>query len=378
MSGSNNTPPPPLSLLNLSSLVSAMAASVQGAATTALDFAVGSVLRAILEASASVALWLQYLLVQTLAATRLATSNGSQVDTFVEDFGLSRLPAVAATGTVTLSRYTATNQAQVVSGGLLKTADGTQSFTIIADTTQLTWSASADAYIIPAGTTSASVTVQADTSGTAGNVLANTITLIASSIPGVDTVTNPGAFANGVNAQTDQQVRNAFTAYINSREEATSQAIEFAVDNLGVNVTSDVITVSPGVIQVVVDNGTGSPPSSLLAMAGSAVNLARAAGIQYSVTGPTMLTANVTMTLTIAAGYSFTTVSAAVQTALATFIDALSIGVALPWSRIGQIAYSASGGVTNVTNVQLNGGTSDIGGSAIQVVRAGTIQISQA
>ena len=64
-----------LSLQNFSTLVEGMAASVQGAASL-LDLTVGSVLRAILEANAAVALWLQWLIVQVLATTRLATSTG--------------------------------------------------------------------------------------------------------------------------------------------------------------------------------------------------------------------------------------------------------------------------------------------------------------
>jgi hypothetical protein len=52
-----------LSLQNFSSLMEGMAAAVQGAASSLVDLTVGSVLRAILEANASVALWLQWLIV---------------------------------------------------------------------------------------------------------------------------------------------------------------------------------------------------------------------------------------------------------------------------------------------------------------------------
>jgi hypothetical protein len=80
-----------LSMQNFSTLIEGMAASVQGAAKSLLDLTVGSVLRAILEANASVALWIQWLIVQVLAATRLATSSGTDCDSFCADFGFSRL-----------------------------------------------------------------------------------------------------------------------------------------------------------------------------------------------------------------------------------------------------------------------------------------------
>ena len=85
-----------LSLQNFSTLAEGMAASVQGAATTLLDLTVGSVLRAILEANAAMALWMQWLIVQTLSTTRLATSSGADCDSFGADFGFERLLAVVS------------------------------------------------------------------------------------------------------------------------------------------------------------------------------------------------------------------------------------------------------------------------------------------
>ena len=100
-----------LSLQNFSTLVEGMAASVQGAAASLLDLTVGSVLRAILEANAALALWMQWLIVQTLSATRLATSAGADCDSFGADFGFARLPATAASGVVVVSRFTPSLQA---------------------------------------------------------------------------------------------------------------------------------------------------------------------------------------------------------------------------------------------------------------------------
>ena len=61
----------PLSLQNFTSLVQNMAAAVQASAASLLNLTVGSTLRAILEANASVVLWLQWLILQVLSLTRL-------------------------------------------------------------------------------------------------------------------------------------------------------------------------------------------------------------------------------------------------------------------------------------------------------------------
>ena len=65
-----------LQLQTFTSLVSSAAAAVQGAASQLVDLTVGSVLRAVLEANASLALWLQWLILQVLRTTRAATSQG--------------------------------------------------------------------------------------------------------------------------------------------------------------------------------------------------------------------------------------------------------------------------------------------------------------
>ena len=64
-----------------------VAAAVQAQASALINFSIGSVLLAITEACASVGLWLQWLILQVLALTRLATSTGTNVDTWVVTSG---------------------------------------------------------------------------------------------------------------------------------------------------------------------------------------------------------------------------------------------------------------------------------------------------
>ena len=108
-----------LSLRSFSTLVQDMCASAQGACADLLDVSVGSVTRALLESSASVALWLQYLILQVLTMTRLATSVGSDVDSWVGDFGLARLPGTMAVGSVTLTCLAPQSQSAVVPVGCM-------------------------------------------------------------------------------------------------------------------------------------------------------------------------------------------------------------------------------------------------------------------
>ena len=133
-----------LQLMTFSSLVETAAAAVQGSAKQLLDLTVGSALRAILEANASIALWLQWLIVLVLQTTRAATSTGSDLDSWMADFSVTRQSAVAATGSVTFSRFTDTASALVPVGTQVRTTDGTQTFNVAEDDSNAAWSASQD------------------------------------------------------------------------------------------------------------------------------------------------------------------------------------------------------------------------------------------
>src|SRR5438309_1612078 len=122
-------------LQNFTTLMQNSAAAVQGSARQLIDFTTGSTVRAIMEANASIALWIQWLLVLLMQRQRLKTCSGGDVDTWVGDYGVLRLPGVAASGVVTLSRFTLGAAATIFPGTTVITADGTQTFAVVTDTT---------------------------------------------------------------------------------------------------------------------------------------------------------------------------------------------------------------------------------------------------
>lgn len=362
---------------SLSTTISNMVASAQARAKVLLDFTVGSVNLAIIEAVAQVVIWLEGLILTLLAVTRAATSNGSDLDSWMADYGLTRLAATSSTGQVTFSRFTPTYQAVIPVGTVIQTADGTQQFTVVADTTQTAYSATLGGYVIAAGINSAVATVQAVNTGTQTNVLANTITTLTQAIQYVDTVTNAAGFTNAVDTETDTAFRARFVTYLNSLSKATKAAIGAAI--LGVQ-QGLVYTISEnlnyagatqiGHFSVIVDDGSGSPPSALITSVYNAVDAVRPFTSTFEVHGPTVVSATVTMTITTASGYTHSALVTTVQTALLNYINTLPLGTTLAYSRLAQIAYDASPGVTNVTAVTLNGGTADLTATAAQVIKA--------
>lgn len=368
---------------SLSVAIQNMATSAQAKARVLLDFTVGSVNLAIIEAVAQVVIWLEGLILLLLATARAASSSGADLDSWMADYGLMRLAATSSTGQVTFSRFTPTFQAVIPVGTVIQTADGTQQFTVIADTTQTAYSATLGGYVVGAGVGSAVATVQAVNTGSATNVLANTITTLTTAVQYIDTVTNAVTFTNGLDAETDTAFRARFVAYLGSLSKATKAAIGAAIlavkQGLQYTLLENVNYVGStqmGNIVAIVDDGTGSPPSPLLSSVANAIDAVRPFTSTFEVHAPVVVTANVTMTITTASGYTHSAVVATVTTALQSFINGLALGASLPYSRLAQVAYDASPGVTNVTAVTLNGGTSDMTATSLQVLKYGTVSVA--
>jgi uncharacterized phage protein gp47/JayE len=368
-----------ISILATQQIVSAYAAAVQAKAKSAISFVSGSLELARANAVAALMMWLQALAMQILALTRASTSIGADLDTWMADFGIVvREAAVAATGTVTFARFTATLQATIPVGTTIQTADGMQKFTVIADAAQPSWNVSLNAYVLGAGVSSIAATVQAVTTGTAGNINAATLTQITSAIAGVDTVTNAAPFATGVNAESDaallarfqlmlQGLRSGIKASVAAAIEALQQGIQFSI----VEDQTFAGAVQEGFFYVVIAPYT----APLATMVYSAVDAVRPMGINIAVYPANTLAANVAATVTAQAGYTHANVAAAVTTAIQNFIAAVPLGSGLLWSQLYSVAWGVPG-VASVTGLTLNAGTADIAGTANQAIINGTTVIS--
>ena len=356
-----------LPLQNFTTLVQNMAAGVQGSASQLIDLSIGSVLRALLESCASVALWMQWLILQVLSMTRAATSSGPDLDSWMADFSLTRLPGAQAVGQVTFARYTVGSNAVLIpTGTTVSTTDGTQSFAVVGQTSNPAWNGS-NGFVLAAMATSVTVPVQATAPGLAGNVLPGAIGLLTTPIAGIDTVTNTLIFSGGVNAESDAAFRSRFQLYINSRSLATAGAVEYAVasiqQGLRYAVLENVDTMGnalPGNFCVVVDDGTGAPPDTLLARVSAAVEAVRPIGSTYSVQGPAAIGISVAMSAAIANTQDAAQIALSIQQNVLAWIASLPIGGTLAVSKIEALAHGTDPSVVSVTGTTINNATLDV------------------
>lgn len=366
-----------LPLQDFTSLVRTQAAAASASCRQLIDVTVGSVLRAVLEANAAVGLWMQWLIMEVLATTRAATSKGADLDSWVADFGLARLPAAPAHGQVTFGRATPGLGATVPIGAMVRTGTDASAeiFTVSADASNPAWTGGG--YRLAASDVSVTVPVVAQRAGQSGNVLAGSVVMLASAIPGVDTVFNAGPMLGGLDAESDEALRSRFGEFLDSRTRATAQAIGFAILSLQQNVSYTIAervdtagAVRPGHFTVTVDDGTGAPSASFLAKVAAAIEPIRPLGSTFSVRAPLIIQVTIQAHVT---GPS--DALDAVTAAIVAFISRLPIGAPLIISRLYQVAYDADNRVSNVRAVSINSASLDLTPPSYGLLRPLTVSV---
>lgn len=165
-----------------------------------LDTSIGTVPRKMIDAFAQV---------QAMASADAAVQNyvfqidakaGADLDDFVLTFSMVRLMPKRSVGTVTFARPSA---AQVD----VPIAPGTQ---IATATTPAVVFATVAPAVLTAGSTSIDVAVQAVVTGSASNVPAGALTMLASDVQGITSLTNDAPTTGGADAETDEQLRDRF------------------------------------------------------------------------------------------------------------------------------------------------------------------------
>jgi uncharacterized phage protein gp47/JayE len=184
----------------VSQLKAALAASLPE-----LDTSVGTPMGKILDAFAgtlSDAYLDNHLLTYTYD---IDSKNDADLDAFTQLFGIARLPAKRATGTVTFTRGSDNTDSIVFIPINFQIASATDTGVIFQTVTGATMNV---------GTLSVTVPIQAVEAGPEGNVGPNTIINMSSPIQGVASVTNTSATSGGMDQETDSALRARWKATV--------------------------------------------------------------------------------------------------------------------------------------------------------------------
>jgi hypothetical protein len=330
------------------------------------------------------------------------------VDSYVNAFGVFREQASAAMGQVVFSVNSPPMQPILIpavapgstTGVIVQTIasiGGTQ-FIVIIDTTNPNYNATLQGYVIAAGTTSVSATVQCLSDGVQGNVAANQITQVFAgpgvvTIAGIAAVNNPLSFAgtltSGVALETDTALISRFAITMQTGTVATSSALAAAILGVQLNLTysiGDGLNASGGAqlahFTVVVNNaGVATAPSSnLIAQVLAVMNVTRAAGISCQVIAPTLVACNIVANVQVLPGFLASAVVAACAAAYTNLannvgLDPQGSATSLKIAAVYATLYNVPG-VRDITGLTLNGGTVDVPAAFAREIVAGSVSLS--
>ncbi len=327
---------------------------------------------AVFEATGTQDVFLESLLQIIWTAARASTASESDLDSFCADFNFYRLAATTAQGTVTLSALSApVVQVPIATGVLVQTPGGAIQYQLIADTTQPAWSPALNSYVLPAGQLSINATAQATVAGSADNVQPGQLTQFATGVAGIATVTNGAAITNGLDQESDIAFRARFIQYLASLSKATLGAILFAVNSVQQSLSTlplenTAVNFTPmlGTNTIIVDDGSGNPPATLLNNIQAAVNGVRAFGIQVNVKGPSTINCVISLSAVTSSKPTETsaTIQSNIQNAVLNYINGIELEDNLQTVYINDIVTVATASDPNVMTVTL--GSVTINGAA--------------
>lgn len=233
---------------------------MRGVQDKVTDFNVGSVARTLVEAPA---VEIDELYQQMFHGLKEAIP----VAVF-STFGFDRLPAVPARGVVGVTVAKADKPVTIAAGTTFTPSSSGVVFSSLRDVT------------IPAGETSAAVYVAAKTAGAATNIPAGASFSLSPSPDGFASASNPYAFTNGEDVESDDRRKIRFNDFIASLNRGSPKAIKYALslakiadDNgLVVEKVEFSAVTEPGYVLCYIHNGVDGASPALLKRAEECVD----------------------------------------------------------------------------------------------------------
>jgi uncharacterized phage protein gp47/JayE len=312
---------------------------------------VGAGLRGILEAVASSIAGLYQLIRTVSGALFIQTAEGTWLDLKAREVGIRRLAAKKARVRLTFGRGAPATQDTLIPAGTIvrsrKDAQG-RSLRFVTD----------EAATLATGQSSAVVIATAEEAGTIGNVGPGTISLIVTTVSGIETVINQdvGGLSylaqEGADAESDRAFRERAIGKWDTLgvggTRGAYHAWAMGVPGVQAAMVLDDAPYGPGTVGVVVLGTDGAPTPQLLQDVRDYIRPRQPLTAQLVVSSATITPVSLTLTVWRFATADQATVEAAVRLALQGYSDALQLGEGLIRARL-VAAVMAVDGVYNVT-----------------------------
>ncbi len=225
---------------------------LQANTTRITDYNKGSIIRTVLEAVA-LEFDKQYFQIENVQkASYINTAVGEDLDIKASDYGLLRVPAVAAQGVIRVSRVTPApvGGISIPAGSVWTTIPQFSAYDAIRFSNPV-------AAVIAEGDTFVDINIVAVTTGVAGNVPTGAIVVNASNVPDVDAVINSAPTANGDDQESDTELRQRLSLKLKGNNAGSEDSYKSILLANTTAIVSSVSVVGPGEPLMTRDSGVG-------------------------------------------------------------------------------------------------------------------------
>ena len=225
---------------------------------------------------------------------------------------------------------------------------------------------------IPAGGTQADVPARAVESGTAGNVGAGTVVLMAAAPAGIQRCTNPAAFTGGMDAEDDaslrQRILDSYRRLPNGANAAYYEQAAMAYPGVA---AAQAVGRARGIgtVDVYIASAAGEPEESLRQAVEADLQSRREIAVDLQVKAPTTVSVAVTAELEAA---DYAAASAAVQTALQGYFTGERLGKAVLLSELHALLHQVEG----LENYHILAPAADVAAAVGTLPVLGQVQLS--
>ena len=295
----------------------------------------------------------------------LETAAGTELEYRAEERGLVRKSAKIAEGTLSFGRNTALwYSVEIPQGTVASTEGGVRFFT----------TASA---VLEAGELSVSAAAKAEEGGRDGNAAPGAICVLVTPPSGIETVTNSAAFSGGVDAETDEELRERLLESCKNSSNGTNADYyrQCALKHDGVYSVS-VIPRGRGAGTVdLYLGGVGAPPEAgIVEAVQEEISALRELNVDVKVSAAGTVPIKVVVTVLPKTGVAFAAAKAGCEAALHAYFNALAVGESVTLAGMG--AKMMESGL--ISNYYFN--KTETGDTAIeqsQLAVAGEFQIAE-
>ena len=295
------------------------------------------------------------------------TAVGEQLDYLALERGIYRKSAVNSSGTIKFMREVALDYDLEIPTGTICATNGINSIRVktIEDT------------VLRAGELSVAVAAQSEIGGASQNVGIGSIKIMITPPAGITSVTNEVAFVGGIDAESDEELRerliDSYKNISNGTNSAFYKAHVLKYDGI---YSASVVAKERGVGTVVIYVAAkgGVPSDNLVSEIQNEISAIRELNVDVKVNKATTVEISVAVDVTVKTGYSFDEIKAQCNTKITEYFNSLKIGEPFLIAALGSVIYSVPG----VENYYiLSSVTTDRYITEKQLAVKGSVQISK-